>query len=144
VLHYIPLHSFVKKLKEMHRERPERWRKFPSRTIRRSRDTLYASRGTVVDAEHTLFTVTARCYAARTPSALRAGRIFVAVGIRMADMGRWQPAADESLHSRPQNTTVLASPTKSAMPEVRHRKTKVGQSIARLDSFPLRSCLVSP
>ena len=27
-LHYIPLHSSVKKLKEMHPERPEQWRKF--------------------------------------------------------------------------------------------------------------------
>ena len=48
----------------------------------------------------------------------------------MADMGRRQPAADEPVHSLPQNTTVLASPTKSAMPEVRYRETKVSQSIS--------------
>ncbi len=48
----------------------------------------------------------------------------------MTDMRRRQPAADKSLHSLPQNTTVLASPTKSAMPEVRYRETKVSQSIS--------------
>jgi|HubBroStandDraft_4_1064222.scaffolds.fasta_scaffold346393_1 hypothetical protein len=34
----------------------------------------------------------------------------------MADVGRRQPFADESLHSSPQNATMLASPAKSAMP----------------------------
>ena len=45
----------------------------------------------------------------------------------MADMGRRKPFADESLHSSPQNSTMLASPTKSAMPEVAHGETKVIQ-----------------
>jgi hypothetical protein len=44
-------------------------------------------------------------------------------------MGRRKPFADESLHSSPQNSTMLASPTKSAMPEVAHGETKVIQSM---------------
>jgi len=42
-------------------------------------------------------------------------------------MGRRKPFADESLHSFPPDTTMLASPTKSAMPEVAHGETKVIQ-----------------
>jgi hypothetical protein len=47
----------------------------------------------------------------------------------MADVGRRKPIADESLHSFPQNATMLASPTQSAMPEVAHGETKVIQSM---------------
>ncbi len=47
----------------------------------------------------------------------------------MADVGRRQPFADESLHSSPQNTTMLAAPAKSPMPEVAHGETKVSQSV---------------
>ena len=35
-------------------------------------------------------------------------------------MGRRQPATDESFHSLPRDATMLASPTKSAMPEGAH------------------------
>ena len=44
-------------------------------------------------------------------------------------MGRWQPATDESLHSLPQNPTMLAASAKRAMPEVAHGETKVIQSM---------------
>ena len=48
----------------------------------------------------------------------------------MADMGRRQPAADEPLHSFPQNATVLASSAQRSMPEVAHGETKVSQSMS--------------
>ncbi len=47
----------------------------------------------------------------------------------MADMGRWQPAADEPVHSLPQNATMLASSAQRAMPEVAHGETKVGHGM---------------
>src|ERR1019366_10453946 len=49
--------------------------------------------------------------------------------IRMADTGRRQPAADEPVHSLPQNATMLASSTQRAMPEVAYGETKVGQGV---------------
>jgi hypothetical protein len=84
VLHYILLHSFVKKLKDR-KDRSSRrcigkglndGASF-HRVLYVAPETLFTRQGgTVVDAEHTLFTVTARCCTARTPSGLRAGRIF--------------------------------------------------------------------
>ncbi len=47
----------------------------------------------------------------------------------MADMGRWQPAADEPVHSRPQNATMLASSAQRSMPEVAHGETKMGHGV---------------
>jgi hypothetical protein len=44
-------------------------------------------------------------------------------------MSRRKPATDEPFHSLPLDATVLASPAQSAMPEVRDRVTKVGQSV---------------
>lgn len=44
-------------------------------------------------------------------------------------MGRRKPAAAEPFHSLPLDATMLASPAQSAMPEVGHRVTKVGQSV---------------
>jgi len=47
----------------------------------------------------------------------------------MADTGRRQPAADEPVHSFPQNATMLASSAQRSMPEVAHGEAKVGQSM---------------
>ncbi len=47
----------------------------------------------------------------------------------MADTGRRQPAADEPVHSLPQNATMLASSTQRSMPEVAYGETKVGQGV---------------
>jgi len=47
----------------------------------------------------------------------------------MADMGRRQPAADEPLHSFPQNATFLAPASQDVVPEVAHGETKVSQSM---------------
>jgi len=49
--------------------------------------------------------------------------------IRTADMGRRKPFADEPFHSFPLDATMLASPAQSAMPEVAHGVTKMGQSM---------------
>src|SRR5208282_2462281 len=49
--------------------------------------------------------------------------------IRMADMRRRQPAADEPVHSLPQNATMLASSAQRSMPEVAHGEAKVGQGV---------------
>ena len=48
----------------------------------------------------------------------------------MADMGRWQPAADQPLHSFPQNATFLAPSSQDVVPEVAHGETKVSQSMS--------------
>ena len=64
------------------------------------------------------------------PALASGGDAQTARRIRMADMGRRQPAADEPLHSLPQNATVLASPTQDVRCQrLAHRETKVGQSI---------------
>jgi hypothetical protein len=47
----------------------------------------------------------------------------------MADMGRRQPAADEPLHSFPQNATVLAPASQDVVPEVAHSETRASQSV---------------
>ncbi len=44
-------------------------------------------------------------------------------------MRRRQPAADEPVHSLPQNATMLASSAQRSMPEVAHGETKVGQGM---------------
>jgi len=44
-------------------------------------------------------------------------------------MGRRKPFADEPFHSFPLDATMLASPAQSAMPEVAHGVTKMGQSM---------------
>src|SRR5208282_2155930 len=51
-------------------------------------------------------------------------------GIRMADTGRRQPAADEPLHSLPQYATFLAPSSQDVVPEVAHGETKMSQSIS--------------
>ncbi len=55
--------------------------------------------------------------------------------IRTADMGRRQPAADEPFHSFPLEATMPASPAQSAMPEVRHGETKMGQSMPENENY---------
>lgn len=45
----------------------------------------------------------------------------------MADAGRREPAADESLHPVPRQSSLLAAPAKDAMPVVTDRETEVGQ-----------------
>jgi hypothetical protein len=45
-------------------------------------------------------------------------------------MGRRKPSADESLHTLPLDTSLLASPFERVMPEVTDREAKVGQSVA--------------
>jgi hypothetical protein len=47
----------------------------------------------------------------------------------MADTGRRQPAADEPVHSFPQNATMLASSAQRSMPEVAHGETKMGHGM---------------
>src|SRR5271155_5800751 len=49
--------------------------------------------------------------------------------IRMADMGRRQPAADEPLHSFPMKATFLAPSSEDVVPEIAHSETKVSQSV---------------
>src|SRR5208282_4998139 len=44
-------------------------------------------------------------------------------------MGRRQPAADEPLHSFPQDATFLAPSSEDVVPEVAHGETKVSQSV---------------
>src|SRR5271156_4199889 len=57
------------------------------------------------------------------------GDAHTARRIRMADMGRRQPAADEPLHSFPQDATFLAPSSEDVVPEVAHGETKVSQSV---------------
>ncbi len=47
----------------------------------------------------------------------------------MADTDRRQPAADEPVHSFPQNATMLASSAQRSMPEVAHGETKMGHGM---------------
>ncbi len=47
----------------------------------------------------------------------------------MVDMGRRKPAADEPLHPLPRHVPLLTSPRESAMPEIAHGETKMGQSM---------------
>src|SRR5579875_3721510 len=63
------------------------------------------------------------------PALASGGGVQTARWIRVIDANRRKPAADESFHSLPLDATMLASPAQSAMPEVRHRVTKVGQSV---------------
>src|SRR6266481_2977793 len=48
----------------------------------------------------------------------------------MVDVGRWQPAVDESFHSFPVHTPCLAPASKHPVPVRAHSKTKAGQGIA--------------
>ena len=63
------------------------------------------------------------------PALASGGDAQTARGIRMADMGRRQPAADEPLHTLPLNTSLLAPSFESMVPEVTDREAKVGQCV---------------
>src|SRR5208337_1496595 len=63
------------------------------------------------------------------PALASGGDAQTARWIRMADMGRRKPSADESLHTLPRDASLLASPFERVMPEVTDREAEVGQSV---------------
>src|SRR6266581_4968795 len=63
------------------------------------------------------------------PALASGGDAQTARGIRMADMGRRQPSADESLHTLPLDASLLASPFERVMPEVTDREAEVRQCV---------------
>src|SRR5262249_40632767 len=50
-----------------------------------------------------------------------------AQGIGMTDLGHWQPAGDEALHTLPEDTAILAAPRQHATPEPSYLEPKQRQ-----------------
>ena len=63
------------------------------------------------------------------PALASGGDAQTARGIRMADMGRRKPSADESLHTLPLDASLLAPPFERVMPEVTDREAEVSQCV---------------
>ncbi|MGB9228626.1 MAG: hypothetical protein WCC24_02725, partial [Terracidiphilus sp.] len=63
------------------------------------------------------------------PALASGGDAQTARGIRMADMGRRKPSADEPLHTLPLDTSLLAPSFERVMPEVTDRKAEVSQCV---------------